>query len=303
MPTFQGGSRIGDVNGTPRDERPWANSVRRLAKLLFRSHRATRMEVTRLSAEIDRLSAELELVWRALRRDGDTLHDPADAAAYRSFMERYRGSTATIRHSVGSYVDRLRPHSPVLDLGCGRGELLDLLQEQGIDARGVERDERLAAECRARGLTVVPGDAVAYVQNLPPESVGSVVMLQLLEHLSLDEIGALFPALYQAIRPGGHLVAETINVTSWTGFSSAFLRDYTHRTPLHPDTLAHLIAAAGFDDVTVEYRSLCDPDVVLQHFTTSAADPALQAAFNRNVDLVNSRMFGYQDYAVLARRP
>lgn len=257
--------------------------------------------MTRLSAEIDRLSAEHELLWRELR--AERTPPPVDSATYRSFLDRFRGSPESVREKAASYVDRLREHAPVVDLGCGRGELLMLLREAGIAARGVDVDEALVREGCGRGLDVTHGDAVRYIQALPPASAGAIVMLQLVEHLSLADVVTLLTGALQALRPDGRLIVETVNVASWAAFSNGFLRDYTHATPFHPETLAHLVSCAGFEDVGIEYRGLCEQRFTAQHVSDPALPPALQTALNHNVDVLNHRLFGYQDYAIVATRP
>jgi SAM-dependent methyltransferase len=257
--------------------------------------------MTRLSAEIDRLSAEQELLWRELR--AERMPPPVDSATYRSFLDRFRGSPESVKEKAASYVDRLREYAPVIDLGCGRGELLMLLREAGIAARGVDVDEALVREGAARGLDVAHADARQYVQALPPGSAGAIVMLQLVEHLPFRDAVTLLSGARRALRPDGRLIVETVNVASWAAFSNGFLRDYTHATPFHAETLAHLVSCAGFEDVSIEYRGLCEQRFVAQHFSDPALPPALQATLNHNVDVLNHRLFGYQDYAIVATRP
>lgn len=280
----------------------WFRRLRRVTRVLFAAHRTSAAEIARLTAEVDRLTADLELVWTELRRRSDRTVTVDET--YTRFMERFRGSSDVIRTHLERYVPLLHANPPVVDLGCGRGELLEMLRHANIEARGVDINPQLVQDCVLKDLDVVQGEALRYVSDLAPDSVGAISMMQLLEHLDADEVTRLLDSAFKSLRSGGLLLAETVNVTSWCGFSSGYLRDYTHRTWLHPETLAHLVGCAGFQDVAIEYLSHVSPADGLQ--SIDAADDVsahVRATFNRNVELLNSRVFGYQDYVITARRP
>ena len=198
-----------------------------------------------------------------------------------------------------------------VDIGCGRGEFLELLREQGIPARGIDTNPEMVARCAERGLDVARADALGYLRALPDASVGGLFSAQVVEHLEPRYLARLLAAMHRVLRPGGRAVIETINPASWSAFFSAYLRDVTHRQPLHPDTLQHLLRAAGFTAVEVVYRSPPPPASRLQRLPVDpalAATPAgaalceLAGAFNRNVDRLNGLLFAEQDYAAIATR-
>ena len=240
--------------------------------------------------------------------DGDT---EDDGSAYIGFEDVFRGRHEDIAERQRSYLRYFEGVAEVVDLGCGRGEFLELLREQGIPARGVDANPEMVARGAERGLDVARADALGYLRALPDASVGGLFSAQVVEHLEPRYLARLLAAMHRVLRPGGRAVIETINPASWSAFFSAYLRDVTHRQPLHPDTLQHLLRAAGFTAVEVVYRS---PPPAASRLQRLPVDPALAAtpagaalcelagAFNRNVDRLNGLLFAEQDYAAIATR-
>jgi SAM-dependent methyltransferase len=209
---------------------------------------------------------------------------------YFAFESRMRGSTDTVRERQRVYVEDLRGSSPVLDVGCGRGELLLLLRESGIEARGVDADADMVAFARGEGLDVEQADALAHLESLGDGSLGGVFAGQLVEHLPPPALVRLLELAARKLRPGGILVAETINPLSPLALRSYFA-DLTHAQPLVPETLALLARQAGFREI--ETRFLNEPAERL-----SIPDDPLLA---ENARRLNELLFGPLDYAVLAR--
>jgi SAM-dependent methyltransferase len=227
------------------------------------------------------------------------------AAGYVGFEDLFRGSSADIRERQREYADRLTVASDVLDLGCGRGELLDLLRERGVSARGVEANAEMAEVCRTRGLDVEVGDALSVVAAQPDESLGGLVALQVVEHLEPDYLVRLIEAAHAKLRPGSLIVLETINAACWVAFFESYIRDITHVRPLHPDTLKFLVVAAGFENVEVQFRSPIAAQGRLEAVRvagTSGDLAELARAFNANVERLNARLFTHLEYAVIGRK-
>ena len=149
-------------------------------------------------------------------------------------------------------------HAPVLDWGCGRGELLELLQSRGVDVVGVEIDAGMVSEARSRGLTVHQVDAVSYMSTCEPESLGAVFSAHVAEHIPFDALLEVVHASLRALRPGGVFVAETPNPTSLVVPSNSFILDPTHLRPIHPSLFAFACETAGFRDVRLTFYSPAD---------------------------------------------
>jgi SAM-dependent methyltransferase len=226
----------------------------------------------------------------------------AQDSAYTAFENRFRGSREEVRRRQADYVELLKEHGPVVDLGCGRGELLELLRAAGIEARGVEGNLSAAQECRTKGLEVAQGDLVAYLEQQPPGSLGAVFAAQVAEHLPPPALQALLAAAHRALAKDGLLVLETVNVASALGFFDVYIRDLTHERPLHPETLRFLAAAAGFSEARIELRSPVSEDVKLHLVPTGGLPPPVVKALNENVARLNALLFAPLDYTLVARR-
>jgi SAM-dependent methyltransferase len=205
------------------------------------------------SAAAERRAAELEeRLLRLERRPAapvsDTVAPQPRAAAlpdYFAFESRLRGSTDEIRKRQRPYVERLRAYAPVLDLGCGRGELLALLRDAGVAARGADANADMVAFARAEGLDVEQATAHDALGSCTEGSLGAVTALQLLEHLPPPDLVALLDLAYAKLRPGGLLIAETIDPSSLPALRN-YYADLTHAQPLVPETLELLVRGAGF---------------------------------------------------------
>src|SRR5438128_466220 len=226
----------------------------------------------------------------------------AEDARYVAFENRFRGESEELRERLAGYVDLFAGLSPVVDLGCGRGEFLELLRERGLSGRGVELNARAAAAARARGLDVVESDLVEFLRAQPAGSLGGVFAAQVVEHLSPAVLQEALREAHRALRPGGALVLETVNPRSVTGFLEVYLRDLTHRTPLHPDTLSFLAAAQGFTDVRIEPRSPVEAADRLQPVPAEGLPPRAAALLTENAARLNALLYGPQEYVFIARR-
>jgi O-antigen chain-terminating methyltransferase len=212
---------------------------------------------------------------------------------------------------MADYVPLFAGARDVVDIGCGRGEFLDLLREAGVGARGIDLNHEMVERCRARGFDVAEADALSFLAGAPAGSLGGLIASQVVEHLQPDYLMRVLSAAADALRPGAPLVLETINPACWSAFFDSYIRDLTHVRPVHPDTLKFLVVAAGFSDVTVQWRSPYPDNGKLARVpaalrTAAAADPARLAlidAVDRNVDRLNGLFFTHRDYAVVARRP
>ena len=232
---------------------------------------------------------------------------PRDSYKYVGFEDRFRGAAVNIRASFADYAPQFEGAADVLDAGCGRGEFLEILRDQGISATGVDINPEMVAQCRARGLQVVEGDLLAHLASLPDASLGGLFAAQVVEHLEPAYLLKFIDTAFLKLRPGARIVLETINVASWSAFFQSYVRDITHVRPLHPETLAYLVTAGGFQNAEVAYRSPFPPEHRLARAPAppESGDERLDrmtAVFNRNVDELNRLLFADQDYAVIAER-
>jgi SAM-dependent methyltransferase len=248
--------------------------------------RATEQRVRALEAELHRLRA-------SGGRDGPEGWGPRFAAIYDAFTDRFRGSTAEVSAKLEGYlpdVRRLVGTGGVVDLGCGRGEWLTLLRDAGVPSSGVDANPRFVAAGRARGLDIELGDAIGYLQGLPPGSVDMVTAFHVIEHLGTEELLALLDAARSVLRPGGCVLLETPNPANLVMAACDFYNDPTHRSPLPSALTQYLVSTQGFGDI--EVRPLHPRPSPLARYSGEGISPQVH-------ELLSQLLWGPQDYAVL----
>jgi SAM-dependent methyltransferase len=237
---------------------------------------------------------------------GEAFNSRLDAYKYVGFEDQFRGSREVIRARLESYLPFFEGASDVLDVGCGRGEFLDLLAERGARARGIDLNPEMVEVCQARGLDVTRADAVGYLSALSDGALGGLFAAQVVEHLEPAYLLRFLELAFHKLAPSRTLVLETLNPACWVAFFESYIRDITHVWPLHPETLQYLVTASGFTAARIEYRTPVPPQDRLQALAASIdASTQMQdviEAFNANVEKLNSRLFTHLDYAIVATR-
>jgi SAM-dependent methyltransferase len=210
---------------------------------------------------------------------------------YKAFEDRYRGSRDNIKARQSAYLPFLAPlarlHAPAtaLDLGCGRGEWLELVAENGFAARGIDLDDGMLSACRARGLQVETADALVTLRALPANSVSLVSAFHLVEHIPFDAVQELIREALRALQPGGLLIMETPNPENLSVGAHSFYRDPSHLRPLPPELLLFAAEFGGFSR---------------QRIVRLQEDPALRTA---GVTRLQHVLDGVSpDYAVVAQK-
>ena len=171
---------------------------------------------------------------------------------YRAFEERHRGPRKLIRSRLQVYQPFITPllgiYQPAnaIDLGCGRGEWLELLQDTGFAPQGVDLDAGMLAACTERGLPVTQGDALSHLQSLDDASQCIVSGFHIAEHLTFDHLKALVQQAFRVLKAGGLLILETPNPENLVVGASNFYLDPTHLRPLPPPLLSFLPEYHGF---------------------------------------------------------
>jgi SAM-dependent methyltransferase len=221
---------------------------------------------------------------------------------YVGFEDHFRGSQDDIRGRVAEYLPIFRGVQNVVDLGCGRGEFLALLRDNGIDGRGVDINEAMVEVCRSQGFDVTRTDALSYLEAQPDGSIGGLFAAQVVEHLEPQYLNALLDVAFSKLRPRAPIVLETINPACWFAFFESYIRDITHVRPLHPDTLKFLLIASGFQHVDIRYRSPYPEHEKLQPIGPNGSLGDVVETLNANVERINRLLFTWLDYAAIGRR-
>lgn len=270
-------------------------------------------EETRLApARIEALKGDVRLLERSMssvqsrlgRIESGPVADPLHArevgaafpACYLALENIYRGSPEAIAARLEQYLPVIlnagvgAPDSPVLDLGCGRGEWLFLLRRHGLAALGVDSNPAMAGEAEQLGLHVVEGDLLSFLEDAAPNSFGAITAFQVVEHLNTADLLRLFMAAQRVLLPGGVLLLETPNPENLQVSGYSFWLDPTHVRPLPPPLLMHFARHFGFIDIGIERASPWAADLRLPEDSAAARH-------------LNKLLFCEQDYALVARKP
>jgi O-antigen chain-terminating methyltransferase len=180
---------------------------------------------------------------------------------------------------------------PVLDLGCGRGEWLELLAESNLSALGLDNNESFVRECQARGLDARVAQALEFLAELPDQSQGAVTAFHVVEHMSIRMILNVLDEAVRVLKPGGLLILETPNPANLIVGAHTFYLDPTHLRPLPSDLLRFLVESRGFWTAEVK---------LLHPFPDSFQ---LDVETNQTAVVLNDLMYGPRDYAIVAERP
>ena len=216
-----------------------------------------------------------------------------------AFTRDFRGGVEAIYPRYRDLAAEFAGCEPVLDVGFGRGEFLELLRDADVDAWGIEIDPALVEAAQSKGLRVEQGFGVDYLRALDDASIGGLVMIQVIEHLPPQEAVEVVRIAADKVRRGGKVLIETVNPKSLYTYAHAFWLDPDHVRPVHPDLLAFLFREARFADVQVLDRS---PVEVGEQLEMLPGDDDASRVMNANFARINSLLYGPQDYAILATR-
>lgn len=195
---------------------------------------------------------------------------------YLAFENRHRGTRALIQSRLQVYVPFIQPlldiypHATSLDLGCGRGEWLELLTGLGFDARGVDTDPAMVHVCQTLNLRATQQDAIQYLMHQPDKSLAIISAFHVVEHIPFDQLQLLVEHARRCLLPGGLMVLETPNPENLAVGTSSFYVDPTHQRPIPPELLSFLPEYYGFSrhkvlrlQESAELRGMPDIDMGL----------------------------------------
>ena len=232
----------------------------------------------------------------------DDLKSKIREPEYVRFEELHRGSEEAVKWKQKNFLSYFKDRGPVLDIGCGRGEFLELLKEAGIPASGVDTNQEMVRQCRAKGLEAVHQDGLVHLRGLPDQSLGGIFLSQVIEHLEPEALRELVRVSFAKLRPGGILLAETINPQCLSTFSGAFYLDLSHKNPIHPEAARYLWESFGFRQMELLYVSPFPEEMKLKEMVRREDDSyedELARILNENVRSLNALIYGFQDYAVV----
>lgn len=232
----------------------------------------------------------------------------ARALDYFYFEERFRGSEEVIKGRLAKYARYFEGKRNALDIGCGRGEFLEILKGKGIDAYGIDANRDMVLRCNEKSLKAEVADAVEHLEKLSDGSLGGVFMSHVAEHFEPESLARLIRLCHEKIGNGAYFVCETLNPQSIISLISFYL-DLTHVKPVHPETMRFLCQWAGFTNADIE---LINPVPSVDRLKKigfgrdfKKSELNLKGAIevlNHNIELLNQRFFGPLEYYVAAKK-
>ncbi|MEQ9667146.1 class I SAM-dependent methyltransferase [Coleofasciculus sp. G2-EDA-02] len=216
-------------------------------------------------------------------------------AFYVAFEDQFRGSREEILDRLKVYLPRMAEakigsqDSPILDIGCGRGEWLELLRDAGYVAQGLDINQIMLDQCKTRELDVIEGDALTYLQSQPDGSLGAVTGFHLIEHLPFPVLMNVIEESVRVLKSGGLVLFETPNPQNVLVGTHNFYLDPSHLKPL-PSALVKFM---------LEHGGLAQVDIINLH----PYDESFELSGSQVAERFNEYFYGSQDYAVIGYKP
>ena len=269
----------------------------RVDKLRASSEDATLLmkDFIALKEQLKRLTVTLEKEELPSAGQVNAILQPLEDFSYTGFENRFRGTASEVKAQQKSYLPYFQAGSLVLDLGCGRGEFLELLGENGVEAEGIDINEQMIAVCREKGFSCRKADILAGLAEFEDGSLGGIFSSQVIEHLSPPYLKRLIELAYFKLAPNGCLILETLNPTSVFSLVQVYFLDLSHQQPIHPRALQFLLENAGFEDVTISFSSPLEEEKLQ---TIATVDESTQVQ-NQNWDKLNQLLFAPVNYAAI----
>ena len=251
-------------------------------------------DMEKIRADYERLiHTELRLIRQRLQTSGAPAipAEPAPHALpaldYARFAERFRGSEEHVKEQQKFYVNYFKGRQQVLDIGCGRGEFLELMRKAGVPARGIDLSPESVEACRAKGLQAETADLFAYLESLPEATLDGIFCAQVVEHLPPARIPEMIRLAASRLVRGGVLVIETPNPECLAIFATYFYLDPTHTRPVPYPLLEFYMQEFGVGHAEIHRRS-----------------PAVESipALADLPESVRTALFGGLDYAIIGRK-
>lgn len=259
-------------------------------------------EIAQLAVQVNKLRRSIKITETEIEEEPETeshKHQNAyESIDYFDFEDRFRGSREAIKKNFMIYLPYLKGKTSILDVGCGRGEFLELVKEQGISGIGVDLYEESVEYCKARGLKAEYRDAIEYLKS--SNQFDLIFAGQIIEHLKLDQLLELCRLSYERLSSGGSFIFETPNPTSLAIYTNAFYIDPSHEKPVHPLFMDYCLRNVGFTDIEVIYPESSKPHLNI---------PLLKSDYIENLDDFNNAilkveniLYGSQDYIMVANK-
>jgi len=248
-----------------------------------------------LKEKLNRLLAVLEKKEHPTPAQVKKIAQPLDDFQYAGFENRHRGSEADVKKQQEIFLPYFKPGKPVLDLGCGRGEFIDLLAENGIKAEGIDINEQMIETCMDKGFNCRKADILETLAAYKDGCLGGIFSSQVIEHLSPSYLKRMIELAYFKLAAGSYIVLETINPVSVFSLVQIYYLDISHKQPVHPQALKFLMESAGFDNVEINHSSPLE----VEKLKELPASEKQAHILNENIDKLNELLYSPSNYAAI----
>lgn len=221
-------------------------------------------------------------------------HDGLPDSFYLAFENRFRGDAETIRSRLSYYlpllenVTPLQSGLPLVDIGCGRGEWLQMLAP-GYHRLGLDLNAMNVETCTAQGLEAIQQDALLWLENQADSSLAVITAFHVIEHLTFEQFNVLLDQCLRTLAPGGLVIFETPNPENLIVAATNFHTDPTHLHPLPPAFSEFMLQFKGFNQVAIHRLNPIPREFALNE----------DSEVSRRCDAL---FYGPQDYAVTASK-
>lgn len=223
---------------------------------------------------------------------------PLEDWRYAGFENRFRGHEEEIKKQQASYLSYFKKGGKVLDLGCGRGEFMELLEESGIESIGIDINQQMIDICREKGLNCHEGDILQKMAEFEDGALTGIFSSQVIEHLPPAYLMRMVELAYFKLSPSGYIVLETINPTSVFSLVQIYFLDLSHQKPIHPQMIKFLLENTGFEDVEIQYSHPLEKER-LQNLPGADETASI---LNKNIDNLNKLLFDSPNYAAIGKK-
>lgn len=211
---------------------------------------------------------------------------------YKLFEDKFRGSEAVIRERIAEHIPlfvklpKAIKRKPVVDIGCGRGEFLGLMQDKGFNVVGIDMNDEMIDRAKTLGYKAILTDAFSYLHMQKDSSLAGVTGFHIVEHIPFESLMKIFSEAHRTISKGGFALFETPNPETLSVGANTFYLDPSHQRPIPPGLLSFMLESVGFDTSVVYMRRI---------------KPKVSYKNKIQQDIYDS-LFGPADYAVIATK-
>ena len=292
---------------------PWIDA--KIQELRSEEHHNVTYHVGDLITKLNELQMQMASLERQLRIGTQPLREEAVTATpqysaqsekdfrYSTFEQIFRQPSAALKESLRRYIAIFTSGpEPVVDLGCGRGEFLELMRQAGKEAYGVDFNSHEVQRLNETGLKAVASDFQQHLQQLESESIGGVFSAQVVEHMHPDAVYDVLSELHRVMKPGAPLVMETLNPLSVFSYHHLFFKDPTHVFAVHPDTLMFMMRYTGFRDAELHLITPVPEQQKLPEPKKEDFEPPAYEYLKLITTRLNQFLYDSLEYYVIARK-